>query len=125
PDQKGSWTRAIFPTIEHRRKTGTFQLEFVLTQFLSGHGKFGSYLTRFTRRDDPSCECGDFQDPEHLLFQCTLMADLREEILTECAQRGKRFELASIGPLLADNSSRVQLKSFLLSMHQRLVSWED
>ena len=117
----GSWTRKIFPTIEHRRKAGAFQLDFVLTQFLSGHGKFGSYLTRFTRRDEPSCNCGEFQDPEHLLFHCPLMTDLREDILSECALRGKQFELASIGAVLADRSTCKLFRSFLQSAHKRLV----
>ena len=49
----GSWARQIFPTIEHRRRAGPFRLDFVLTQFLSGHGKFGSYLNRFKIRRDP------------------------------------------------------------------------
>ena len=57
----GSWTRQIFPTIEHRRRAGPFRLDFVLTQFLSGHGKFGSYLNRFKIRRDPGCQCGEHQ----------------------------------------------------------------
>src|SRR5699024_5029132 len=90
----GSWTRKIFPTIEHRRKAGVLQLDFILTQFLSGHGKFGSYLTRFNLRTDSRCECGEFQDPEHVIFDCHLLRHQREDILAECDQRGMRFETA-------------------------------
>ena len=122
--ENGAWTRRIFPTIEHRRKAGKLGLDFVLTQFLSGHGKFGSYLTRFKLRTDPSCECGVFQDPEHLIFDCPLLADLREDILSEFTQRGKQFSLASIGPLLADHFTHDLFNSFLQSSHRRLVLWE-
>ena len=123
--KNGSWTRRIFPTVEHRRRAGAFSLDFVLTQFLSGHGKFGSYLHRFNIRGDPSCQCGAHQDPEHLIFDCTLMADLRETILAECASHRIQFELSSLGKLLASNSTRAPFLSFLQSAHRRLVLWED
>ena len=123
--KNGSSTRRLFPTIEHRRKAGPFQLNFVLTQFLSGHGKFGSYLTRFTRRDDPNCECGNYQDPEHLIFDCPLLSDLRDAMFDQCAQRQIQFETASIGILLADDFTRENFLSFLSSIHQQLVLWED
>ena len=122
--KNGSWTRRIFPTVERRRRAGQFQLDFVLTQFLSGHGKFGEYLTRFNRRDDPSCECDGFQDPEHLLFDCPLLDDLRMDIVAECNTRGERFQVASIGTLLANDSTRELFMSFLQATHQRLVLWE-
>ena len=116
-----------FPTIEHRRKAGSFQLNFVLTQFLSGHGKFGSYLTQFTRRDDPNCQCGNYQDPEHLIFDCPLLSDLRDAMFGQYAQQQIRiqFDLSSIGTLLADDFTREHFLSFLSSIHQRLVLWED
>src|SRR5699024_10370438 len=123
--ENGCWTRQIFPSIEHRRKATGLQLDFILTQFLSGHGKFGSYLFRFNCRDDSDCECGEYQDPEHLLFSCPLLADLRTDIVAECATHGKQFELTSIGPILAIDSTRDLFKSFLCSVHQRLIFWED
>ena len=123
--QNGSWTRQIFDTVENRRKVGDIPLNFVLTQFLSGHGKFGSYLHRFTLRDNPHCECGALQDPEHLMFDCHLVNDLRTDILAECTMRGIRFNVLTIGRLLSDLSTSDILITFLQSVHRRLVLWED
>ena len=59
----GQWTAQIFPTIKTRKRAGQLDLHFVVTQFLSGHSKFGQYLHRMGCRRDPYCRCGHEQTP--------------------------------------------------------------
>lgn len=72
-----SWTKSILPTA---RSTDDIQFyknlhkhtSFFTTQFLVGHGCFGSYLHKFKIVDDPICPlCSDPLDtPYHTLFDC-------------------------------------------------------
>ena len=66
---KGRWTFAFFPTVEYRRKILNMTIDFVTTQFLTAHGKFGSYLYHRHCRDNSNCACGDHQTVEHLVFE--------------------------------------------------------
>jgi len=63
----------LFPSIEPwlSRKHG--QVDFYLTQALSGHGCFRSFLKRFghdTEDGCPECGSGIVEDAQHVLFEC-------------------------------------------------------
>lgn len=71
--QQGSWTRRLIPSLEQwlDRKHG--EVDFFLTQVLTGHGSFGTYLCRIRKR--PTARCiyceGDIEDTsEHTVFKC-------------------------------------------------------
>src|SRR5699024_7443018 len=68
----GSNTRLFFPTLQHRLLARFFTPNFYSTQFISGHGKFGSYLHRFNIQPINYCYCDPYsiQTPIHLLFEC-------------------------------------------------------
>ncbi|XP_064214106.1 uncharacterized protein LOC135266775 [Tribolium castaneum] len=70
--QNGAWTRKLIPDIGPwlDRKQG--HTDFYLTQALTGHGCFGTYLHRIGKTADERCWfCGeDRDDPEHTLFLC-------------------------------------------------------
>ena len=59
---RGKWRGEILPTL------GGVQIkpEYHLSQALSGHGAFGSYLVKMKRRNNDACECGEaIETPEH------------------------------------------------------------
>lgn len=68
----GQWTRTLIPDVRpwFLRKHG--QTDFHLTQALTGHGSFGSYLFRFKKRTSPRClYCEEQNDtPLHTIFEC-------------------------------------------------------
>ncbi|UYV75027.1 hypothetical protein LAZ67_12002141 [Cordylochernes scorpioides] len=56
------------------------QPNFYNVQFFTGHGDFNTYLFRIGKIGSPACSCGNEQQtPEHLLIDCPLTSDLREE----------------------------------------------
>lgn len=70
---KGRWTYLLIPDIRtwFARRHG--DLNFYITQFLSGHGCFRSYLNRFGHDSVPFCPCcGEnvVEDAEHVFFIC-------------------------------------------------------
>lgn len=66
--------------VQHRRLHG--DVNFYLTQFLSGHGCFRKYLHRFGHAASPLCpECGNVEEtPEHVVFDCPRFEEERREM---------------------------------------------
>ncbi|XP_062141888.1 uncharacterized protein LOC133849849 [Drosophila sulfurigaster albostrigata] len=67
------------------RKHG--QVNFHLTQVLSGHGCFRSYLHRFGHEASGNCsECGTLEDA-HTMFACKIYGSLRNDLKGHLAYR--------------------------------------
>lgn len=81
-DENGRWTFTLIPEIESwiSRKHG--EVDFYLTQILSGHGCFKYYLYRFRHEDNPFCPvCPDeIEDARHVLFYCPRFNSERAQI---------------------------------------------
>lgn len=81
--QKAGWTKTLIKNIGTwvNRKHG--EVDYFLTQFLGGHGCFGSYLKRFKKRDTDMCwYCGQVDTPEHTFFMCDRWATPRQVVRT-------------------------------------------
>ena len=66
----GRITKMFFPTIQSRLKS-KLQPNFVVTQFVSNHGKFGEYLSRFGQNNSSCSFClSSMQSSLHLLLEC-------------------------------------------------------
>lgn len=68
----GAWTRRLVPDIEAWCKRRHGQLEFHMTQVMSGHGCFGTYLLRIQKETSSSCHhCACLvDDAAHTLLEC-------------------------------------------------------
>ena len=79
--ENGRRTKVFFPSV-YCRLSLDIRMDFISCQFLSGHGKFGEYLSRFRIRSDSYCWCGAAdQDPVHLVCRCPRFS--RERSLLE------------------------------------------
>lgn len=70
--KKGRWTYRLIGDVETWNKRNFGNLDFHLSQLLSGHGCFGQYLHRFGKLPEAKCvDCGEtIDDVEHALFRC-------------------------------------------------------
>jgi hypothetical protein len=68
----GRWTYKLIPRINRWNSRKWGQVNFYVTQFLSGHGCFNEYLLRWKKRNDAECMyCGDpHDDVEHTFIGC-------------------------------------------------------
>jgi len=76
----GSWTKQLIPHIKEwaERKHGS--TNFYLTQYLSGHGCFNSYLFKVCIKETPKCSyCEEEDTPEHTILHCTRWEQVRQE----------------------------------------------
>lgn len=74
----------MLPHLNDWLDKGHGEVGFHLTQILTGHGCFGSYLYRIQKVDTPACEhCGSgLEDTaEHTLQTCSALAANREALV--------------------------------------------
>lgn len=80
--EKGRWTYRLIPNVSLwvNRKHG--EVNFHLTQFLSGHGCFRKYLHRFGHASSPCCpDCENVEEtPEHVVFECPRFEEVRRDM---------------------------------------------
>ena len=79
---KSKWTRRIFKDVIkwYGRRHG--ELNFAMTQLLSGHGSFGKYLCTIGKRQHESCCLCDAEvdNAEHAYFDCEFFKNRRERL---------------------------------------------
>lgn len=78
--EKGRWTHHLIPRIDVWLNRSHGEVDYYLTQMLSGHGCFRAYLHRFKHDDSPECpSCpGVAEDAEHVFFVCPRFDPQRE-----------------------------------------------
>jgi len=77
-----SHTKRFIPTIFHRLSL-TLWPKFILTQFLTNHGSFRSYLHKINKTPSPNSGCPEkaVQTARHLMTECSLFSSERPAVL--------------------------------------------
>jgi len=85
--ETGRLTHEILPGVLDRLQLSKLVLNQDTCQFLTGHGKFGTYLYRRTIKEHEMCEdCGEVETPQHVLIECGRWEPQRR-VLKERMQR--------------------------------------
>lgn len=100
-DTRGRWTAGLIREIKPWCERPHGEVDYYLTQFLSGHGYFRQYLYKMEKTDTPNClYCTETRDDaEHTFFGCDRWAGLRTTLET------------SVGRLTPDNIVSTMLAS--------------
>ena len=78
-----SHTKQFIPTIHYRLSLSLWP-NFILTQFLTNHGKFRAYLYKMKKKKtSPICNCPEkaIQTAGHLMTECSLFSRTRPAVL--------------------------------------------
>lgn len=69
---KGRWTHRLIPQVDVWIGREHGQVNYYLTQMLSGHGCYRAYLHKYKHEDSPECPTcpGVNEDAEHVFFVC-------------------------------------------------------
>jgi hypothetical protein len=75
-------TKLYIPTISHRLSL-PLRPNFLLTQFLTNHDSFRSYLHKINKAPSPNCNFPEktIQTAHHLMLECSLLSDDRPSVL--------------------------------------------
>jgi len=93
-ERYGRWTARLIPELNSWINRNFGEVNYYITQFLTGHGYFRKYLNRIGKAESPDCIYGDSDadDAEHTFFKCQKWTHKRAEL-----ER-------SIGPLTVENA---------------------
>ncbi|KAL1447006.1 hypothetical protein WDU94_003522 [Cyamophila willieti] len=76
----GLWTKTLIPEINPWLKRVHGEIDYFLSQALTGHGCFQDFLHRIGKAVTPICLfCEEIDGPEHTLFRCTRWGQERFE----------------------------------------------
>lgn len=102
-EHRGRWTARLIPQIDIwiNRKHG--DVNYYITQFLSGHGYFRTYLHRMGKVNSPVCRhCGEANDDVvHTFFECDLSEQQRQNLIE------------AVGPVTPENIVGIMLQAEL------------
>jgi len=95
---KGRWTHRLIPNIKEWTSRRHGELDYYVTQFLTGHGCFRAYQHRFKIDDNPSCPAciESIEDAEHVLFVCPRFQVERAELQTSLGRHLEPENLVSL-----------------------------
>ncbi|PHT96528.1 hypothetical protein BC332_34546 [Capsicum chinense] len=84
-DQNDRWLHKLLPSLQIWMERTHGETDFFLSQFMSGHGCFNSYLNRFKLTPSPLCAlCLAAEDtPEHAFFDCNAVENLKKTLEKE------------------------------------------
>lgn len=98
----GRWTAKLIPNIKEwiERKHG--EVNYYLTQLLSGHGYFQKYLHKMGKTSSPMCiyEADCLDDAEHTFFTCKRWDSERQSLVT---QLGRSIRVENITRIMIDS----------------------
>ncbi|CAB0043559.1 unnamed protein product [Trichogramma brassicae] len=117
---KGRWTHRLIPNIAEWVERGHGEVNYYLTQLLSGHGYFKSHSQRYDNTLSalcPACRIS-IEDAEHVFFRCPRFHEAREglqQVLQE------EIETENIVRLMLETTSNwMVVASFAQSVVTRL-----
>ncbi|KAJ8938105.1 hypothetical protein NQ318_013019 [Aromia moschata] len=80
----GRWTWRLIPNIQRWIQRPYGEVDYFLTQALSGHGCFRKYLHDRQKTDSEACiYCRAIDDVEHTLFACPRWEEVRNNLAAE------------------------------------------
>ncbi|GBP70071.1 Retrovirus-related Pol polyprotein from type-1 retrotransposable element R1 [Eumeta japonica] len=114
--EKGRWTHYLIPRIDVWLNRSHGEVNFYLTQMLSGHGCFREYLHRFKHDNSPECpSCpGVIENAKHVFFECPRFypqRDQLENVLQQSIQPETIVEAMLSSKPLGTPSTHLQQKS--------------
>lgn len=85
----GRWTHRLIPDIKKWKERKHGEMEFYLTQALTGHGSFNSFRKRIGKTSSDQCwfQCEEQDTPEHTLLHCQKWREERRQMLRELGTR--------------------------------------
>ncbi|XP_034195307.2 uncharacterized protein LOC117611466 [Osmia lignaria lignaria] len=112
---KGRWSFALIPRLKEWIGWGPKLLSFHMTQVVTGHGCFGTYLQKIGKQDRSECWfCpGEVDDPDHFLFHCVKW---RTERAALCADVGVALDTGNFIDSLKEPRKRDRIIGFVIGL---------
>ncbi|XP_023233541.1 uncharacterized protein LOC111633237 [Centruroides sculpturatus] len=89
----GRLTHTFILSVNERLKWKHFKPTFSMTQLITGHGNFNSYLKRFHPKNTDICPCNSTsnQNSQHYLWDCELFKQERDRLMGHVFHAGNNW----------------------------------
>ncbi|CAH2092420.1 unnamed protein product [Euphydryas editha] len=121
---KGKWTHRLIPQVDVWLNRSHGEVNYYLTQMISGHGCFRAYLYRYKHDVSPECpSCpGVNEDAEHVFFTCPRFNMTRKDLEDALAQKIQPETL--IKAMLSSEAAWLAISAFATEVLQELRRME-
>ena len=110
--ETAQWTKCLIKDIKSWVKCQHRRLDFFVTQFLTGHGNFGSYLAKMNIQPTNKCSyCGSVDTPEHTILMCSRWQDWRTELEENLGQSVSKNNIIEI--MTAQETNWDQISAYI------------
>lgn len=87
-EDEAQWTKLLIPNIREWITCRHRRTDYFLTQILTGHGCFKTYIKRIGKTEDDACTyCGQTDTVAHTMFECNRWSVEREELFQNIGVR--------------------------------------
>lgn len=85
-ERYNGWAKTFIKDVNMWSELKHGEVDFYVTQAISGHGTFGAYLEKIGKKENSMCWFCDAQidDPDHTIFKCPRWRREREEAYNKC-----------------------------------------
>lgn len=96
-EKSAKWTKTLIPDVQKWRNRGHGEVNYYMTQILTGHGCFQAYLKRIGKVDTDVCYyCTEVDTAEHTMFYCPKWDDIRQRAEQELGARMNKHSLTEV-----------------------------
>lgn len=113
---KGEITHHFLPTVYSRISAKHLKTDFIISQYLTNHGKFNQYLNRFKVDESPFCDC-DYRsqdDVTHRIFTCKKYLKQRYRLESVAIENGIEFKFENI---IKNKELFIEFATFIHTIH--------
>lgn len=104
PGDKAQWTKKLIPDVAAWIQCKHKTTNYFFTQFLTGHGSFGTFTKRINKSVNDLCHaCGIQDSPVHVFVECIRWEEERHRV---CESMGALPQLNEIIPCMLEDQSR-------------------
>lgn len=104
--ETGNWTKTLITDLKAWVECPHRRTSYYLTQFLSGHGRFGTYTKKMKITSTDDCfYCGTTDTPEHTVFHCQRWNTERQNMINNI---GKEIEVNTVIQMMIENKDHWQ-----------------
>lgn len=95
--ETAQWTKRLIPDLQPWLQCKHRRVDYFLTQFLSGHGAFRSYVKRIGKTNEDLClYCRQSDTPEHGVLHCPKWTALKAQLEVEVGQNIRAENIISV-----------------------------
>ncbi|KAH1029328.1 hypothetical protein HUJ05_002587 [Dendroctonus ponderosae] len=122
-NEYNGWTKTFIRNVKEWTESKFVRADYYVTQALTGHGIFATYLKNIKKLDSDNCWfCGSIDTPEHCIFQCYRFEEIR---MSAAREIGTVMTKENIGDFIISSESNFKSVAEMLRKIMKFKEVEE